>query len=206
MSDDAEQTAEPVAEPVADAGERRARRWPALAGGLALVGVAVAAVAWGMVQRDDAAEAQDRLDRQRDAVLVASGFVEALMSYDFEDLDAQQAAVEQFATDEFLADFSDAFSNEVQDQIVAEQASATVTVEDVFVTMDEGDELRVVVHATSDVSSEGGATAELESYLRVRLVRLDGRWQVDDLTSLGSRDLSAPLPPAETPEGEEGAG
>ena len=202
MSEDTEQRAEPVPEEA----EQRSRRWPVVVGGLAIVVIAAAAGVWGLAQRSDAVDAQGRLDRQRDAVLVASGFVEALMSYDFEDLDTQQAAVEQFATEEFQADFSDAFTNEVQGEIVAQQASATVTIEDVYVTVDEGDELRVIVHASSDVSSEGGATAELESYLQVRLVRLGGRWQVDDLTSLGSRDLSAPLPQPEATGGEEVGG
>lgn len=190
MRDDVEQTADPASDDTVP----RPRRWPVIVGGLALVGLAAAAVAWGVAQRGDAVDAQRQLDRERSAVLVASGFVEALMSYDFEDLDRQQAAVEQFATDEFRADFSDAFSDEVRDEIVAEEASATVGIEGVYVDVGGGEELSVIVHAISDVASGGGATAELESYLRVRLVRLGGRWLVDDLTSLGSRDLSAPLP------------
>ncbi|WP_436794714.1 hypothetical protein [Actinospongicola halichondriae] len=178
------------------------RRWPTTVVAVLLVAAAVGAIVWGSAQRDDAAERQAMIDRQRDAVLVASGFVEALMSYEHEDLDAQQSAVESFATEQFRADFVDAFTTDVRDQIVAEKASSTVTVDDVYVTTDDGDELGVIVHALSEVSSEGGATAELESYLRVRLVRLDDRWKVDDLTSLGSRDLSSPLAPPDSEEGE----
>lgn len=171
------------------------RRWTVLLAGMLLVVLAIGALLWGNAQRGDAADTQQRLDRQREAVLVATGFVEALMSYDHQDLDAQQEAVERFATEEFRTDFADAFSNEVRDQIIAEQASSTVTVEGVWLTIDDGDEASAIVHALSEVSSEGGAAAELESYLRVRLVRLGNRWEVDDLTSLGSRDVSAPLAP-----------
>ncbi|HEU5084908.1 MAG TPA: hypothetical protein VFU14_16320 [Acidimicrobiales bacterium] len=182
------------------------RRWTVVLGALAVAAIVIATAAWGVVQRGDATDAKGELARQRDAVLVASGFVEALLSYDFEDLDAQQAAVERFATEEFRSDFTEAFTDEVRDEILAEQASATATVEDVYVAGSEADEARAIVHATSKVSSRGGASAELESYLQVRLVRLGARWRVGDLTSLGSRDLSAPLPTPEAREGGEEAG
>lgn len=175
--------------------EGTTRRWPLVALVVVLLAVTVAAVIWGVGERSDADEAEAQLGRQRNAVLTATGFVEALMSYDHEDLDAQQAAVERFASDQFRADFTDAFSREVRDQIVEERATSTVTVDDVWLTIDDGDEAGAIVRALSTVSSEGGATAELESYLRVRLVRLGGRWLVDELTSLGSRDLGAPLSP-----------
>lgn len=187
----------PVPAGAGDGAEARtSRRWPIVAVGIALVVLTAAALFWGASQRRDAEAADAQLGRQRDAVLAATGFVEALMSYDHEDLDAQQAAVERFASDRFRADFTDAFTTEVRDQIVEERATSTVTVDDVWVTVDDGDEADAIVRALSTVSSDGGADAELESYLRVRLVRLGGRWLVDELTSLGSRDLSAPLPPA----------
>ena len=190
-----------IAEEEGNAGEeRRTRRWPTVVVGVALLALAAGAVLWGVNQRSDADEIRAQLDRQRSAVLAATGFVEALMSYDHEDLDAQQAAVEQFASDQFRADFTDAFTTEVRDQIVEERATSTVTVDDVWLTVDDGDDVNAIVRALSTVSSDGGAAAELESYLRVQLVRLDGRWLVDDLTSLGSRDLSAPLAPDATVE------
>jgi len=182
--------------------ERRPRRWPVVALGVALLALALVALLWGTAQRRDADDAEARLDRQRDAVLAATGFVEALMSYDHEDLDAQRAAVERFASDRFRDDYAEAFTSDVRDQIVQERASSTVDVDDVWVALDQGDDLTAIVHALSEVSSGGGATAELESYLRLRLVRSRGRWLVDDLTSLGSRDRSAPLTPPE-PSGDE---
>lgn len=196
-----------IADEEGNAGEeRRTRRWPIVVVGVALLALAAGAVFWGVNQRSDADEIRAQLDRQRDAVLAATGFVEALMSYDHEDLDTQQAAVERFASDKFRADFTDAFTSEVRDQIVEERATSTVTVDDVWLTIDDGDEVNAIVRALSTVSSDGGATAELESYLRVQLVRLDGRWLVDDLTSLGSRDLSAPLAPSDATVEDESDG
>lgn len=198
MTDDHE-----MFEPDEDASGRGApRRWMTIAMGLVLLAVAVSAVAWGMDQRSELAESRAQRGRQRDAVLVASGFVEALMSYDHEDLDTQRAAVERFATEQFRTEYADAFTNEVRDQIVAEEASSSVTVRDVYVNVDDDDELSAIVHARSEVSSGRGAAAELESYLLVRLVRVDDRWQVDDLTSLGSRELSA-MPGESTDEDSE---
>lgn len=197
IGDDAAEGDAPVAPP----GGPRRRRWPMVAA-VALVGVAAVLGVWGATQRSDAEESGRRLDDQREAVLVASGFVEALLSYDHEDLDAQQAAVERYATEQFRAEYTDAFTSDVRDQIVSEQASSTVTVQDAWLSVDGGDEVSAVVHAISSVSSAGGATAELESYLRVGLVRIGGRWQVNDLTSLGSRDLDAPM----TSTGAEGGG
>ena len=173
--------------------ERGRRRWPIVMVALVVVAAAVAGVVWGVNQRRDVNDLQARVDRQKDAVLVASGFVEALMSYDHENLDAQQTAVERFATDKFRKEYADAFTGDVRDQIVTEAATSSVTVEDVYVNVDDGDELTAIVHARSKVTSGGGATADLESYLSVRLVRLHDQWKVDDLVSLGTRDLSPPI-------------
>lgn len=170
----------------------------------ALLVVTVASLAFALTAKAEADDASDESRRRSDAVLVASGFVEALLAYDFEDLDGQQAAVDRFASDTFRAEYDDAFTNDVRDQIVAEEASSSVAVEDVWLAVGDGDEVSAVVHARSTVVSGRGATAELESYLRVRLVRLDGQWKVDDLVSLGSRDLSAPLGPTGEPGGEDG--
>ena len=186
----------------------RGRRSPVIIGVLVLVAVTAGAVVWGLSQRGAADDAEAQLARQRDAVLVAGGFVEALMSYDHEDLGTQQAAVEGFATTRFRDEYDEAFTSDVRDQIIAERASSTVTVEDVFLAIDEGDDVTAIVHARSMVKSDGGASAELESYLRVRLLRSDGTWRVDDLTSLGSQDLSAPLvdPAANAAEDESEEG
>jgi hypothetical protein len=112
------------------------------------------------------------------------------LTYDHEDLEAQQAAVERFATERFLSEYLDAFTGEVRQQILAEEATSTASVQEVFVTPGGGDEVRAIVHARSQVRSGGGASAELESYLQVTLVRVDDHWRVDELTSLGSRDLA----------------
>lgn len=174
------------------------RKWPLFAIGLVLALVTGAAVVWGIQQRDDADQSRAVVIRQREAALAATGFVETLMSYDHEDLDTQQRAVEELATDDFRAEYADAFTADVREQIIDQEASSTVTVQDVFVTIDDDDELTAIVVAVSDVTSAIGASAEIESFLRIRLVRLEDMWKVDDLTSLGSRDRSVPLP---TPDG-----
>lgn len=170
------------------------RKWPLFAIGLVLALVTGAAVVWGIQQRDDADQSRAVVIRQREAALAATGFVETLMSYDHEDLDTQQRAVEELATDDFRAEYADAFTADVREQIIDQEASSTVTVQDVFVTIDDDDELTAIVVAVSDVTSAIGASAEIESFLRIRLVRLEDMWKVDDLTSLGSRDRSVPLP------------
>lgn len=174
------------------------RKWPLFAIGLVLALVTGTAVVWGIQQRDDADQSRAVVIRQREAALAATGFVETLMSYDHEDLDTQQRAVEELATDDFRAEYADAFTADVREQIIDQEASSTVTVQDVFVTIDDDDELTAIVVAVSDVTSAIGASAEIESFLRIRLVRLEDMWKVDDLTSLGSRDRSVPLP---TPDG-----
>lgn len=184
------------AAPRAEGETRRGR--PLAVAALALGLVAVAAVGWAVTQRRTADRLQHRIDKQRDAVLVATGFVKALMSYDNQHLDAQQAAVNRFATKDFRDKYSDAFTKNVRDQILSAKASSTVTVERVYVDVDDGQQLVAVVHALSHVTSGAGSTADLESYLRVRLVYSGARWNVDDLTSLGSRDLSAPPSTAAT--------
>lgn len=179
-------------QPVVPEGDARRRGRRLTVAVLVLGMVAVAAIGWAVTQRRATDRLQHRIDRQRDAVLTATGFVKALMSYDNQHLDAQQAAVNRFATKDFRDKYSDAFTKNVRDQILSAKASSTVTVERVYVDIDDGQQLIAVVHALSHVTSGSGSTADLESYLRVRLVQSGARWKVDDLTSLGSRDLSSP--------------
>lgn len=159
-----------------------------------LVVAALAAVAgvgaWGLAQRERADDAVATLARTQDAALVAGSFVDALLTYDFEDLDAQAAAIERSATSRFVAEFRTAFSDQLIDAITAEQTTSDAEVRDVFTTSDSADTMRAIVAVDSTVRSTTGASVVLESVLELRLVHLDGEWLVDEVASRGSRDVT----------------
>src|SRR5690606_22552167 len=82
------------------------------------------------------------------------------------------------------------------------------TIREVFVSRSTGDTARAVVIADTEIVSAAGSRATVGTYLDISLVRLDGRWQVDDVTSVanaGSR--LAPVPGADDAEdqGDDGA-
>lgn len=160
--------------------------WQAIFSLLLVVVLASITFALRTDQRADDAEAE--LDDRREAALAASVFVETLLTYDFGELDQQQAAVAALATDRFQQEYESAFSDELAEAIQAEEASSSASVRDVFVSVDGADTVRAIVVVDSEISSRQGASAELESYLEVTMVRRGGVWLVDQLTSLGSRD------------------
>lgn len=177
------------------------RRWArALVVVLALValGAIVAAVSlW-----TSRADLQDDVDRRDEIASVAGRFAEALLSYDHEDLDASRREVRDLATSEFADEYVDAFDAGLGGQIESLEATSSATIREVFVSSSTGDTARAVVIADTEIESDAGSRATVGTYLDISLVRLDGRWQVDDVSSVanaGSR--LAPVPGSDVDEG-----
>ena len=178
----------------------RRRTGRALAVVLALValGAVVAAVSlW-----TSRADLQDDVDRRDEIASVAGRFAEALLSYDHEDLDASRSEVRDLATSEFADEYVDAFDAGLGGQIESLEATSSATIREVFVSSSTGDTARAVVIADTEIESDAGSRATVGTYLDISLVRLDGRWQVDDVSSVanaGSR--LAPVPGSDVDEG-----
>ena len=171
---------------------RRRTGW-ALTVVLALIalGAVAAAVSLWMSRAD----LQDDVDRQDEVASVAGRFAEVLLSYDHDDLDASTSDMRDLATSDFADEYVDAFDAGLGGQIESLEATASATIREVFVSSSTGDTARAVVIADTEIQSDAGSRATVGTYLDITLVRLDGRWQVDDVTSVanaGSR--LAPVP------------
>ena len=162
---------------------------------LAIGAIAAAGALWS-----SRADLQADIDRQDDIASVAGRFAEVLLTYDHEDLDASRAAVRDLATADFADEYVSAFDAGLGGQIESLEATSTSTIREVFVSRAAGDTARAIVIADSEIQSSAGSRATVGTYLDITLIRLDGRWQVDDVTSVanaGSRLTPVPGSPAE---------
>lgn len=198
-----------MAEDAGDEADEHRREQPPRRTGRVLV-VVLALVALGAVVAavslwSSRADLQDDADRQDEVATVASRFAEVLLTYDHEDLEASREAMRELATADFATEYVDAFDAGLGGQIESLEATSSATIREVFVSRSTGDTARAVVIADSEILSAAGSRATVGTYLDITLVRLDGRWQVDDVTSVanaGSR--LAPVPGSEADEGQDG--
>ena len=177
--------------PVTDAGPAEAagppaapssrRRWlgPALGFNLVLAVLIIAVVA--TVQRQElAAERDDRREIER----VSGELAAALLTYDFEDLDASRDRVLARSTGKFRKEYEDAFESGLRTLLTETKASSRGTVTDIFVgDIDDGSASSIVV-ANAVADGTAGRRASLASYIQLDLVEVGGRWRVDGVTNL----------------------
>lgn len=170
--------------------------------------VAIAAVAGIAALWTSRADLRREVDRRDEVAAVAGRFAEALLTYDHEDLVASRDAVTDLATDRFAAEYADAFDAGLGGQIESLEAVSSATVREVFVARSDGDTARAIVIADSEIVSSAGSRGAVGTYLDMTLVRLDGRWRVDDVTSVanaGSRLDPVPGSAADADDGEPAA-
>lgn len=156
--------------------------------------LAIVAVVLGVTAVSLRSELDDERNDRREVAEVAGAFSEAILSYDFEDLDATKARVLDLATGDFADDFQQSFEG-LSALVEAVKGQATATVQDVFVG-DVGDgEATVITVVDLAATGASGDRTVPDSYIRLSLVRVDGAWKVDGLTSLNfARDDTAPTP------------
>jgi Mce-associated membrane protein len=148
--------------------------------------VAIAAVAGIAALWTSRADLRSEVDRRDEVASVAGRFAEALLTYDHEDLVASRDAVTDLATDRFAAEYVDAFNAGLGVQIEALEAVSSATVREVFVARFVGNTARAIVIADSEIVSSAGSRGAVGTYLDMTLVRLDGQWRVDDVTSVAN--------------------
>jgi Mce-associated membrane protein len=146
-----------------------------------------------------AASLNDQLDDERDVRAdvedVAGRFSEALLTYDFNDLDATRDKVLALSTGTFATEYEEAFPG-LAELIAQSQSSASATVKDVFVSRIDGDRATAITVVDAVGNGTGGPRSQPDSYVRLDLVRTAGGWMVDGVTSLNF--TSAPADDAGT--------
>jgi Mce-associated membrane protein len=161
---------------------------------LALVAATTAAVVeWRRADRLNRREA-DRL-----AIATAAGKLgQALLSYDYTNLNAARTTVLSLSTDKFAQYYTTAFTNGLSAAVTQLQAKATASVRKVFVADTNGDTADVFVVLDSEVHSSAGTRQLTGSYLDLAMVRQGGHWKVDGVTSIAATSDNL-TPPGATP-------
>lgn len=126
----------------------------------------------------------DERDRRQAVEDVAGRFAAALLTYDFDKLEESKQRVLELSTGNFRKEYEEAFEGGLDTLYQETQARSRGTVKDVFVGAVDGDTAEAIVVADATAEGTAGARRRLDSYIRLQLVRLGGRWQVDGVTSL----------------------
>lgn len=153
-------------------------------------GLLIAKAAVPSVLPDSWTAAEDATDRDRDVTIVARTFVEAFLTYDYQSMDEDVAALKKFATGKFAEDF-ETFEVEITTLAQTQKAVSTGDVRRVGVGAITDVGATVDVAATKSetygVARDGGSASEptkgdYHLYFHITLDRVGERWLVADVT------------------------
>ena len=153
-----------------------------------------------------AAQQHRQLQQSRDArsgvEQVASRMTSALLTYDYRDLDKTKQAVLGLATGKFRTDYDQQFSG-LSSLFTTTKGQSTATVKDVFVSGIDHDTATAIVVYDERVQGTSGSRLNVDLYLRLSLVKVNGRWRVDDVSPLNvagqAPNAPTPSPPTTAP-------
>jgi hypothetical protein len=123
---------------------------------------------------------------------VASEFAGALLTYDSGDLDAARRRVRPLVTDKFFRNYEATLGALANVQSKAQGRAAETMVGAV-----RGDRVAVVVVTESDAQTPNGPRANRGTYLRLDLLRQDGKWKVDQVIELAAGRPEGAYPPTQ---------
>jgi Mce-associated membrane protein len=153
-------------------------RWPMLlAVGLALVLAATSVVLGVLLARGDS-------DPSREVRAAAGRFGEALLTYDYQDPEANRDAVLALSTGSFRSDYDDAFADGLAELITQVEARSRAIVKDVFVSEVERGTAQAIVLLDLESDGAGGPRTIPDVYFQLGLVRVEGTWLVDQVINL----------------------
>lgn len=167
--------------------------------------LAVAAFAFAVI----AAVATQRLDEgagERDEIRsVSHQFGEALLTYDYENLDAAKRRVLSLSTGSFRDEYEKAFDGGLALLLRETKAKSVGETEEVFIgpIEEEGSSVTTIVVVNAVAAGTAGRRVLADSYIRLQLVKVGGRWRVDGVTNLNlaapTSDLPLPTTTTTTP-------
>lgn len=165
--------------------ERRARPALVLAVTAAvLLGLAAIVLAILLAQDDDRAT--------DDLRATAGRFGAALVTYDYHDPEAHRDAVLGYATGSFRQEYEDAFEQGLGQVITEVQAVSTGYVKDVYLSAIDEERAQAIVVVDIEHEGTSGANTLYDVYFRLTMVRVDGRWKVDQVTDLNFDAATGP--------------
>lgn len=184
--------------PAAGSGRRR----PGLV--LAVIVLAVLSVVLALV----AAVLASRLDAERGTrrtvERVAGTFTTALLTYDYNDLDAAKHRVLSLSTGKFKKEYEQAFGGGLDELLKQTQSRSKGTVTDIYVGEVSDGTADVIVVANAQAEGTSGTRRTVASYIQLQLVQVGGRWRVDGVTNLNFGQQSGSPAPSTTTTAPEG--
>ncbi|GAA0412555.1 hypothetical protein Acor_16680 [Acrocarpospora corrugata] len=150
----------------------------------ALAGAGAAVV---MLWREAGVLEEERSARQAVA-LAASSFGEALLGYDYANLQAARDGVLSRAGDDFAKTYDEAFTGGLEGVITQLKARAVATCRDAYVGEVGDGRAKVIVVCDAQVTSSAGTRRMLGTYLEEKLIWSGGRWLVDEVNAIGASD------------------
>ena len=157
------------------------RRFP-LAAVLAVL-FALVAVLLAFVVTSLNRELDEERSSRRDVADVAGRFSEAILTFDADDLEATKERVLSLSTGDFADEFEASFGG-LAEMVETASSSARATVQDVFVGDVADGEATVITVVDLAADGRSGPRTVADTYLRLSLVRVEGEWRVDGVTSL----------------------
>ncbi|YCK40307.1 hypothetical protein ACNF49_41470 [Actinomadura sp. ATCC 39365] len=178
----------PVSGPAAGGRFTRARLLGALAAMLAAAVAATAVLQW--VDASRARDALARLEGERALRLEVSGaasaFSQALLSYDYKDLQSTRSTLSAQATGDFQATYDAAFGGAMSQVIVKLKAVSQAKVREVYLADADEATAHAIVVVDQQVNTAQAIRSVKDSHLKITLVKQKGAWKVQDVTVLGA--------------------
>jgi hypothetical protein len=144
----------------------------------------VATVLLAIVAADLQSDKDEVADTSQDVAEVATDFVDALLSYDHRDPEGYRERVLALTAAPFRAQFEEAVDGLEEEFQVAQQVSVP-TIKDLFLPVEVGEaDAEVIVVYDRVVRGAAGDRQERNLYVRLRLVRLDEGWRINDVVNL----------------------
>src|SRR5947209_19985472 len=134
-----------------------------------------------------AAQQHHQLQQSKDARAgveqVASRFASAVLTYDYRDLDKTKQAVLGLSAGKFRTDYDQNFGG-LSSLFTTTKGQSTATVKDVFVSGINHDTATAIVVFDERTQGTSGQHLNVDLYLRLSLVQVNGQWRVDAVTNL----------------------
>jgi hypothetical protein len=162
--------------------------WPIVA----VVGLCALALVLALVALQQHSRLQDDRNQTRDLKQVSGQLVGALTTYDYQHLSDWQNAVLAHATGSFRNGFNERFPS-VQKLLTATHNRATSTVQGIYVGDVQGGRASTVVIVNVTVTGLSG-TRQFGSYDKLTVLKVNGRWQVDDIETLNFDSTTGTAP------------
>lgn len=118
-----------------------------------------------------------------DAKVAAQTAIEPILSYDYRTLDQDQNDAHRYLTSGYKAEYDKAFNDLIRPNAAQTKTVVTVKVVDAAVVRTQGDDMVQVLLFVNRPTSNKARTVTYKDQVTVTMVREDGRWLVDRLST-----------------------